>query len=107
MGLVDRPNARILLDTLNPALWGHDVATYVESLWPHLADQVHVKDGRDGKMGNADLGDGQAGLEATAAVLKALGFDGSLVSENDYQGDGAGGAARDIAWLTESFGIGA
>ena len=59
LALVDRPNARILLDTLNPALWGHDVATYVESLWPHLADQVHVKDGRDGKMGNAALAMGR------------------------------------------------
>ena len=105
LDLVDRPNARILLDTLNPALWGHDVASYVESLWPHLADQVHVKDGRGGKMGNAALGDGEARLEATVAVLKTNGFDGSLVSENDYPGDGVG-AARDIAWLTESFGTG-
>jgi len=101
---VGRPNARILLDTLNPALWGHDVAAYTESLWLHLVDQVHVKDGRDGRMGNAALGDGQAGIEETVAVLRAHGFDGSLISENEYGGWAAGGATRDIAWLTRAFG---
>ena len=48
-------------------------------------------------MGNAALGDGQAGIEATVAVLQAHGFEGSLISENDYAGEAAGGAARDIA----------
>lgn len=103
LAMVDRPNARILLDTLNPALWGHDVAAYTEALWPHLADQVHVKDGRDGRMGNAPLGDGQADLAATVVVLRAHGFDGSVISENDYADEAADGAARDIAWVTRAF----
>ncbi len=101
--LVDRPNARVLLDTQNPSLWSHDVATYVDELWPHLADQVHMKDGRDGQMGNAALGDGQAGLAATIGVLRAHGFEGSVISENDYSREAAGRAARDVAFLTRSF----
>jgi 2-epi-5-epi-valiolone 7-phosphate 2-epimerase len=104
---VDRPNARVLLDTQNPALWGHDVAAYLDALWPHLANQVHVKDGRDGRMGNAPLGDGEAGFAATIAALKAHGFDGSLISENDYSGDAAGRAAHDVTLLTRSFPTGA
>ena len=89
--LIDRPNARVLLDTQNPALWGHDVAAYVERLWPRLANQVHVKDGRDGRMGNAVLGDGEAGVRRRpSAALRAHGFDGILISENDYTGEHAG-----------------
>ena len=107
LGSVDRPNARVLLDTLNPALWGHHVAASVDALWPHLADQVHVKDGRDGQMGNAALGDGQAGFGATAAALEAHGFEGSLISENDYTGEHAGRAAQDVATLTRLFQSGA
>jgi L-ribulose-5-phosphate 3-epimerase len=103
LAMVDRPNARVFLDTQNPALWGHDVAAYVDVLWPHLADQVHVKDGRDRLMGNAALGQGQSGFAATAKALAAHGFDGSLISENDYSGEGGGSAAEDVAVLTRLF----
>ena len=104
LAMIDRPNARVLLDTQNPALWGHDVADYAERLWPRLANQVHVKDGRDGRMGNATLGDGEAGVAATAAALKTLGFDGILISENDYTGEHASRAGRDLATLARWFG---
>ena len=107
LAIVDRPNARVFLDTQNPAQWGHDVPAYVDTLWPHLADQVHVKDGRDGRMGNAALGDGEAGFIATAAALVAHGFDGMLISENDYAGEAAGRAAGDVALLTGLFATGA
>jgi 2-epi-5-epi-valiolone 7-phosphate 2-epimerase len=107
LGLVDRPNARVLLDTQNPSLWGHDVAAYVDVLWPHLADQVHVKDGRGGSMGDAVLGTGEAGFAETAAALRRHGFDGTLISENDYSGPTDGIAARDLAVLTRLFGVGA
>ena len=103
LAMVDRPNARVFLDTQNPALWGHDVAAYVAELWPWLADQVHVKDGRDGRMGNAALGTGKAGFGATAAALVARGFAGSLISENEYTGEAIGTAAQDIATLTRLF----
>ena len=103
LAMVDRPNARVLLDTQNPALWGHDVASYVDSLWPHLANQVHVKDGADGAMGNTALGEGESGFIATVAALQAHGFDGSLISENDYTGARSARAEQDVALLTRSF----
>jgi L-ribulose-5-phosphate 3-epimerase len=98
-----RPNLRVLLDTQNPALWGHPVAPLVEGLWPRLGDQVHVKDGAKGQMGNAVLGEGESGFDATAHALRSRGFDGVLISENDYLGERRAFAERDIAVLRELF----
>jgi L-ribulose-5-phosphate 3-epimerase len=99
-----RPDLRILLDTQNPALWGHPVAPLVEELWPSLTDQVHVKDGVDGEMGDAPLGAGDSGFDDTAAVLRRRGFSGALISENDYHGERSVLAARDFGTLTSMFG---
>jgi 2-epi-5-epi-valiolone 7-phosphate 2-epimerase len=101
--LTGRDNLQVLLDTQNPVLWGHDTAALTAELWPHLSDQVHVKDGHDGQMGNAALGAGQSGFAATAAVLKAHGFAGTFISENDYLGENAGRAAQDLAALAALF----
>lgn len=98
-----RPELRVLLDTQNPSLWGHAVAPMVGLLWPRLADQVHAKDGRDGQMGDAPLGEGQAGFLETVEALRAHGFAGALISENDYHGAGSAGAARDIAVMARAF----
>jgi 2-epi-5-epi-valiolone 7-phosphate 2-epimerase len=102
--LSGRPGLRILLDTQNPSLWGHDVAAMIEPLWPYLTDQIHVKDGRAGKMGNAILGDGDAAFATTARELVARGYRGSMISENDYHGARAAAAKRDIAVLDAAFG---
>lgn len=99
-----RPDLRILLDTQNPALWGHAVAPMVDALWPHLATQLHVKDGVDGAMGNAVLGQGDSAFRATAMVLRRNGYRGALVSENDYHGARSANASHDIAVLAEAFG---
>ena len=96
-----RSDLRVLLDTQNPALWGHAVAPMVDALWPYLVDQVHVKDGIDGEMGNAVLGEGESGFAATLAALRRRGFAGALVSENDYHGARSELAARDIAILAD------
>jgi L-ribulose-5-phosphate 3-epimerase len=97
----DRSDLRVLLDTQNPALWGHAVAPMVDALWPYLVDQVHVKDGIDGEMGNAVLGEGESGFAATLAALRRRGFAGALVSENDYHGARSQLARRDIAILAD------
>jgi L-ribulose-5-phosphate 3-epimerase len=99
----NRPGLRILLDTQNPYLWGHAVAAMVDDLWPHLVDQVHVKDGRAGVMGDAALGDGDSGFVATAAALHRRGFAGVAISENDYHGDRSALATRDIATVVAAF----
>ena len=99
-----RPALRILLDTQNPFLWGHPVAAMVDALWPHLVDQVHVKDGRDGAMGNAPLGEGESGFAMTALALAERGFAGAAISENDYRGENGARAERDIAVVAKAFG---
>jgi L-ribulose-5-phosphate 3-epimerase len=103
LAAADRPDLRILLDTQNPFLWGHPVAPMVDALWPHLVDQVHVKDGRDGVMGDAALGEGESDFAATAGALRRHSFAGTVISENDYHGDRSSLAARDIATVAAAF----
>lgn len=55
--------------------------------------------------GDAVLGEGEAGFLDTARALRANGFRGTLISENDYQGARAANAARDIAVLSAAFGL--
>ncbi|MGQ0602606.1 MAG: sugar phosphate isomerase/epimerase family protein [Anaerolineales bacterium] len=98
---VGQPKLRVLLDTLNPVLWGHDVPTMIRDLWPHLSKQIHVKDGMTGQMGNAPLGMGDGGFVAAMKTLRSLGFNGTLISENDYTGEREMWAARDLAVLAE------
>lgn len=80
---VNRQNLKLLLDLFNPLLWGHSVTDFIDHLFPHLADQIHIKDGI-GKMGNARLGQGDAKLQQTLAKLMQKGFKGSFILENDY-----------------------
>jgi L-ribulose-5-phosphate 3-epimerase len=103
LAAADRPGLRVLLDTQNPYLWGHAVAAMVDDLWPHLVDQVHVKDGRAGVMGDAALGDGDSGFDDTAAALHRHGFAGVAISENDYHGVRSALATRDIATVVAAF----
>jgi 2-epi-5-epi-valiolone 7-phosphate 2-epimerase len=101
----DRPELRVLFDTQNPALWGHRPAAMVAPLWPLLADQVHVKDGAGGRFGDTLLGEGEAGFLETAEELRAHGFCGTLISENEYAGDRRVNAARDLAFLDRAFAL--
>lgn len=100
---VGHPRFQILIDTQNPVLWGHNPAALIEGLWPHVCPQIHVKDGVNGEMGNAILGAGQAGFAESAEKLRALGFDGVVISENDYHGDREINAARDRAVIAKLF----
>jgi 2-epi-5-epi-valiolone 7-phosphate 2-epimerase len=99
-------NLTVLLDTQNPVLWGYDVPEMVDGLWVQLSDQVHVKDGSGGQMGNSLLGAGESGFTATAGRLRAHGFAGTLISENDYLGERQVNAAPDIAAMTAILNIG-
>jgi sugar phosphate isomerase/epimerase len=100
---VAHPNLRILIDTLNPVFWGHDPQDLLNQLWPHIAPQIHVKDGIDGGMGNAILGTGQASFAETGRILASRGFDGILISENDYCGNRRKFATQDIAVIHALF----
>jgi sugar phosphate isomerase/epimerase len=100
---VSRPNLYVLLDTQNPPLWGHDASALVRETWPRLIHQIHAKDGTGGQMGNALLGEGEGHFHETARTLRSRGFDGVVISENDYHGERSANAARDIRTLIEAF----
>lgn len=104
---VAHPKFRILIDTLNPVLWGHNPVDLLNQLWPHIAPQIHVKDGINGEMGNAVLGAGEGNFAETGRTLVSLGFDGILISENDYCGERSIFAAQDISTIQKLFEVSA
>jgi sugar phosphate isomerase/epimerase len=94
---VNDARLRVLIDSLNPVLWGHDMPSLIEGLWPFLCDQFHAKDGRHGAMGNCPLDQGEAKFAATAATLQRLGFTGDVILENEYGQCAKQRLAEDIA----------
>jgi sugar phosphate isomerase/epimerase len=59
LSAVGARNFRILIDTYNPRVWGHDTAELIVRLRHAIADQAHVKDGFGAAMGSAPLGEGE------------------------------------------------
>ena len=96
---VGEPNFRLFFDTQNPILWNHDPVKIIRRFSDRMCDQVHIKDGIDGQMGNAPLFEGQGRLTETIAVLNEVGFSGDLVLENYSQTDADINLPRDIAAL--------
>ena len=103
---IDDERLDVLIDTQNPILWGHDASALVRDLWPQVSCDIHVKDGVDGVMGNAELFAGDGDLARTLNTLLVLGFDGCLVLENEYHNTftASHDVQRDLAAL-ERFGI--
>lgn len=98
--LVNRPNLRILLDTLNPLRYGHSVVEFIDILFPLLADQVHIKDGINGELGNERLGSGDANLHKMVTHLYKKGFNGTFILENNYLNNATKLAQKDINLLS-------
>lgn len=94
---------RVLLDIYNPRLWGHCPAEIARQLKPWLAPQVHVKDGSNGAMGNARLGQGDGQIDATLQVLATNGAVEVLVLENDYRKHPGPQVSADISYLARHF----
>lgn len=63
---VDHPKLHILIDTYNPILWSIRPTDLIRELWPYMCNQIHVKDGQDGIMGNAILNRGRSKFAETA-----------------------------------------
>ncbi|GHF24339.1 sugar phosphate isomerase/epimerase family protein [Streptomyces fumanus] len=99
--LVDRvgsPAFRLLLDTYNLRAAGLDAARWTEATGLHLADQVHLKDGVDGRPG-PPLGAGDGRLEEVLAAYARTGpRPRALVLENDYRDGDPGPLDADLAW---------
>jgi len=101
--IVNNPDFHILIDTLNPVLWGHNTAELIKSLWPYMCNQVHAKDGKEDVMGNACLGTGKANFLETMTVLKYMGFSGTIILENEYNKETDIHMDRDISIIKKVF----
>jgi L-ribulose-5-phosphate 3-epimerase len=96
---VSHPQLRVLVDHYNAVLWGHDPLELVDAGLPHACGQMHCKDGRDGVMGSAPLGEGDGRFAETCKRLTETGFRGLVVCETDYRRDAERRAAHDLAAL--------
>lgn len=103
LAAVGHDRLRVLIDTLNPVLWGHSTSSLVEQLWPYMCNQIHAKDGTAGEMGNATLNTGIANFEETASTLCSLYFDGYLILENQYHIETETRVAADKAAIVALF----
>lgn len=101
--LVDHPQFRLMIDTLNPILWGHQTAQLITRLSHVLCNQAHAKDGVNGVMGNAALDTGEGQFAAAAQAMRSVGFAGHVLLENEYNQNIEAAIARDVAVLRQYF----
>ncbi len=94
--LVNKPNFRILIDIYNPLLWGHDVCKIISYNHSYIANQVHIKDGNNGLMGNKRLGEGDSPVKEVLFELKSKKIKPIYIFENNYQVDSLPSAQQDI-----------
>lgn len=77
------PRLRLLFDSQNYSVFGHDYAPEVLCAhWDRLGSHLHVKDGGD--MGAMLLGSGSSPFAGVMDILKARGYSGVIVLENNY-----------------------
>jgi len=98
---VGQSNFRILVDTYNARLWGHNLRDLVVELQPWLADQAHLKDGIGYAMGCAALGEGEGDVRMALEAFAAIAYRGHFFLENDYRGAGRGRARGDIEYVRQ------
>lgn len=98
------PALNVLIDLYNPVIWGHRTADLIRSLWPHMSNQVHAKDGVGGEMGNAALNTGQGNFLESARALQEVGFEGYLILENEYGSHTEELVAQDLATISSFWG---
>lgn len=84
--MVNRPNLKLLFDTQNYVLRrGYDPSETLRRLAPLLCDEVHVKDGVNGQISSALLGEGDSDFRRTMKTLQDIGYSGWLLLENYYE----------------------
>ncbi len=85
LDMVERDNFKILMDSYNPFLFGLDPLCLINDLWPFLCDQIHIKNGRDGGMGNQSLDSAESQTGSFLKEIKKRKFSGTLILENNYR----------------------
>ncbi|WP_059105779.1 sugar phosphate isomerase/epimerase family protein [Shouchella shacheensis] len=82
--VVGRENLKLYFDTQNyPLRKDYNAAEMVEALAPHICE-FHVKDGKDGHMSGALLGEGDSGFNETMDAFRKVGYTGWINVENYY-----------------------
>lgn len=77
------PQLRLLFDSQNYSVFGHDYAVKVlQAHWDKLGNHLHVKDG--GAMGSMLLGTGSSPFAQVMEILRERGYTGAIVLENNY-----------------------
>jgi len=97
---VNHPKMRIMVDS-GAGLYGsgYNPAEMVREMRDSLYKIAHVQDGPD----DALIGKGDGDFAATAQALKDIGFEGYVISENNYKNDAETRAATDLATLKGEF----
>lgn len=57
----------------------------LDGIYPHMMNQLHVKDSTEGHIANALLGTGVSDFQGSIAYLKDHGYSGWLIIENLYE----------------------
>lgn len=57
----------------------------LDGIYPHMMNQLHVKDSTEGRIANALLGAGVSDFQGSIAYLKEHGYSGWLIIENLYE----------------------
>jgi sugar phosphate isomerase/epimerase len=82
--MVGRDNFGVYYDSQNYHVFkGYDQTEILEGLYPYMADQLHVKDGK-GAMSGALLGEGDSNFMGTMQLLSQKKFEGYILLENYY-----------------------
>ena len=82
--LVGRDNFYLYFDSQNYHLFrGYSETDMLEGLYPHMCNQLHVKDGQ-GIMSGGLLGTGDSGFFETMSWLDSHGYTGYILLENYY-----------------------
>jgi 2-epi-5-epi-valiolone 7-phosphate 2-epimerase len=109
---VDRQNLRLYFDLQNYYLnKGYHTPDLIAPLMPYIV-QVHAKDGRNGDLSGAPLGEGDVAFSESVEELKKHGYSGWVVSENYYDipplvgedDDPVAIIRKDLKTLQEAFG---
>ena len=115
---VGADNLKIHYDSQNMKYnWDLDQCEQLRKLYPHMTYQLHVKDGeaKPAPAGSAPLGGGNTDFRQQMQILRELGYEGWIITENYYCKPSMQGVTatrespwdalmKDVATLHEIFG---
>ncbi len=84
--MVDRENFSLFYDSDNFTYFtDFKQVDVLRGIYPHMGNQLHVKDSTPGCIGNAVLGTGVGDFYGTINFLKEKNYEGWLILENVYE----------------------